>query len=145
MDLKLIKKIALIAKQMQLSELEVCDGDQKIIVKRAQAQPQQAAPAAAEYIAAPVKQEVTHSGEVDFNDMQEIKSPMIGVYYSAPSPDSAPFVSVGETVKKGQVLCIVEAMKVMNEITSEYDGEVIDICVKNGDIVEYGQTLFKIY
>jgi len=67
------------------------------------------------------------------------------VFYAAPSPGSAPFVKVGDKVKKGTVLCIIEAMKLMNEICSEYDGEIVDICVENEQIVEYGQTLFKIY
>ena len=81
----------------------------------------------------------------DFNDLQEIKSPMVGVFYEAPAEGAAPFVKVGDKVKKGDVLCIVEAMKLMNEIVSDCDGEILDICVKNGDVVEYGQTLFKIF
>ena len=73
-----------------------------------------------------------------------IKSPMVGVFYAAPSPDSDPFVTVGKKVNKGDVVCIVEAMKLMNEITAEQSGTISEICVNNGDIVEYGQTLFKI-
>lgn len=72
----------------------------------------------------------------------EVKSPMVGVFYSSPSPDSEPYVTVGSRVKKGDVLCIIEAMKLMNEITAEADGEITEICVNNGDIVEYGQPLF---
>ena len=74
----------------------------------------------------------------------EVKSPMVGVFYSAPSPESDPFVHIGNTVKKGDVLCILEAMKLMNEIQAEQDGEIVDICAKNGDVVEFGQVLFKI-
>lgn len=74
----------------------------------------------------------------------EVKSPMVGVFYAAPSPDSEPYVTVGSQVKKGDVLCIIEAMKLMNEITAEADGEITEICVHNGDIVEYGQMLFRI-
>lgn len=73
-----------------------------------------------------------------------IKSPMVGTFYSKPSPNKETFVKTGDIVKKGQVICIVEAMKLMNEIESEFDGEIAEICVKDGDIVEYGQTLFKI-
>ena len=73
-----------------------------------------------------------------------VKSPLVGTFYSASSPDSAPFVKVGDTVKKGQVLGIVEAMKLMNEIESEFDGTVKAILVKNGDLVEFGQPLFVI-
>lgn len=73
-----------------------------------------------------------------------IKSPMVGTFYSKPSPNKETFVKTGDIVKKGQVICIVEAMKLMNEIESEFDGEITEICVKDGDIVEYGQPLFKI-
>lgn len=84
------------------------------------------------------------AGGVDFNNLTEVKSPMVGVFYAAPSPDSEPFVRVGSRVKKGDVLCIIEAMKLMNEITAECDGEIVDICAQNGDIVEFSQVLFKI-
>ena len=73
-----------------------------------------------------------------------IKSPMVGTFYSRPAPNKETFAKNGDTVKKGQVICIVEAMKLMNEIESEFDGEIIEICVKDGDIVEYGTPLFKI-
>lgn len=73
-----------------------------------------------------------------------ITSPMVGTFYSSPSPDSENYVKVGDTVSKDQVLCIIEAMKLMNEIQSEYTGEIKQILVKNGDMVEYGQPLFKI-
>ena len=72
----------------------------------------------------------------------QIKSPLVGVFYEAPGEDAKPFVSVGDRVKKGQILGIIEAMKLMNEIESECDGTVKEIPVKNGDAVEYGQTLF---
>ena len=75
---------------------------------------------------------------------KEIKSPMVGTFYSSPSPKDLPYVKVGDKVKKGDVLCVVEAMKLMNEIESEYDGEIVEICVENEDMVEYGTTLFKI-
>lgn len=73
-----------------------------------------------------------------------VKSPMVGTFYESSSPDKEPFVKVGDKVHKGQVLCIVEAMKLMNEIESEFDGEIAEICVKNEDVVEYGMPLFKI-
>jgi len=86
----------------------------------------------------------TSDATIDFNHLVEVKSPMVGVFYSSPSPDAEMFVSIGSKIKKGDVLCIIEAMKLMNEITAEQDGEVVDICVNNGDIVEFGQVLFKI-
>ena len=73
-----------------------------------------------------------------------VKSPMVGTFYSKSSPDAKPYVEVGSKVKKGDILCIVEAMKLMNEIESEFDGEVVEICVKDGDVVEYGKPLFKL-
>ncbi|MBO4992308.1 MAG: acetyl-CoA carboxylase biotin carboxyl carrier protein, partial [Firmicutes bacterium] len=73
-----------------------------------------------------------------------VKSPMVGVFYEAPSPEAEPFVQEGQEVKKGQVLCIIEAMKLMNEIAAEQDGVVTRVCVKNGDIVEFGQPLLYI-
>lgn len=73
-----------------------------------------------------------------------VKSPMVGTFYLKPSPNSDPYVQVGQRVKKGDVLCIVEAMKLMNEIESEWDGEIKEILVKDGEPVEYGKTLFVI-
>ena len=73
-----------------------------------------------------------------------IKSPMVGTFYSKPSPKAEAFVKVGDKVKKGDVVCIVEAMKLMNEVESEFDGEVVEVCCKDDEMVEYGQTLIKI-
>ena len=78
------------------------------------------------------------------DDYKVIKSPMVGTFFESSSPKEEPFVKVGDKIHKGQVLCIVEAMKLMNEIESEYDGEIVEICVKNDDMVEYGMPLFKI-
>ena len=80
----------------------------------------------------------------DNDNYEELLSPMPGTFYSAPTPDDSPFVSKGEKVKKGQTLCIIEAMKIMNEIESEYDGTISDIKVTNGQAVEYNQVLFVI-
>lgn len=73
-----------------------------------------------------------------------VKSPIVGTFYSSPGTDKAPYVKVGDRVKKGQILCIVEAMKLMNEIESEEDGEIAEILVQSNDMVEYGQALFKL-
>lgn len=81
------------------------------------------------------------------NKIQEgkiIKSPMVGTFYSKPSPTSEAFVKVGNTVKKGDTLCIIEAMKLMNEIEAEYDGEIAEILIKDGEVVEFGTPLFRI-
>ncbi|MEW9096798.1 MAG: acetyl-CoA carboxylase biotin carboxyl carrier protein [Clostridiaceae bacterium] len=77
-------------------------------------------------------------------NIKTICSPIVGTFYSSPSPDKEPFVKVGSKVKKGEVLCIIEAMKLMNEIYSEVDGEVVEIMIEEGEMVEYGGGLFKI-
>ena len=77
-------------------------------------------------------------------DYKVVKSPMVGTFYSKSSPKAKPYVEVGSKVKKGDILCIVEAMKLMNEIESEFDGEVVEVCVKDGDMVDYGKPLFKL-
>ena len=82
---------------------------------------------------------------LDMAHTTAVRAPMVGVFYAAPAPGAEPFVHVGSQVKKGETLCVIEAMKVMNEVTAEADGEVVDICVKDGDLVEYGCCLMKIY
>lgn len=77
-------------------------------------------------------------------EFKVVKSPMVGTFYSKSSPDAKAYVEIGSKVKKGDILCIVEAMKLMNEIESEFDGEIVEICVKDGDMVDYGKPLFKI-
>ena len=81
----------------------------------------------------------------DYNKYRDINSPMVGIFYSAPSPDAEPFVKVGSKVKKGDTLCIIEAMKLMNDVVAEEDGEIVEICAENGSLVEFGQVLFKIF
>ena len=88
--------------------------------------------------------ETPESNTSDIDVGEELLSPMPGTFYSAPTPEDPSFVNVGDEVKKGQTLCIIEAMKIMNEIESEYDGTITDIKVNNGDPVEYNQTLFII-
>ena len=78
------------------------------------------------------------------NDKKVIKAPLIGTFYASASPDSEPYVKVGDKITKGMVICIIEAMKTMNEIESDADGEIAEILVKNGNVVEYGQLLFRL-
>ena len=99
-----------------------------------------------------VKEEFhSNSSDISKNEQKEIteegnivKSPMIGTFYMKPSPDSNPYVEVGKKKKKGTVLCIIEAMKLMNEIESEYEGKIVEILVKDGETVDYGKPLFRI-
>jgi acetyl-CoA carboxylase biotin carboxyl carrier protein len=87
--------------------------------------------------------ESTQPGDADI-ELEVVKSPIVGTFYRSPEPGAPSFVDIGTTVKKGQVLCIIEAMKLMNEIDSEYDGEIVNIYVENGQSVQYGERLFAI-
>lgn len=100
-------------------------------------------PAAAAALAAgdPPASDVTDTEGVE---LAVVKSPIVGTFYRASEPTAAPFVSVGDTVRKNQVLCLIEAMKLMNEIVSEYDGEIVQIFVENGQPVQYGERLFAV-
>ncbi|MGI5883949.1 MAG: acetyl-CoA carboxylase biotin carboxyl carrier protein [Candidatus Spyradocola sp.] len=146
-----IKVLAELVSKHKLSALEYSEGDTHLRIENAQnagapaAQPvapaaQPVQPAAPAVEVAPVAAE---DAGADFNAAKMVTSPMVGVFYASPSPSDPPFVTVGSKVKKGDVLCIIEAMKLMNEITAEEDGEIIDICATNGSVVEYGQILFK--
>ena len=90
-----------------------------------------------------VKQEINKEEE-NKEEYKVVKSPMVGTFYSKSSPNAKPYVVIGQKVKKGDILCIVEAMKLMNEIESEYDGEIAEVCVNDGEMVDYGKPLFKI-
>lgn len=116
-----------------------------VVANNMQAQPQmQAIPTAMPTIQVNTENNVVKEQQKCEENYKVIKSPMVGTFYSKPSPDKDAFVKVGDNVKKGQVVCIVEAMKLMNEIESEFDGEIVEICVNDGDVVEYGMPLFKI-
>lgn len=84
------------------------------------------------------------AGDTNATDLKVITSPMVGTFYASSAPDKPPYVKKGDKISKGQVVCIVEAMKLMNEIESEFDGDIVEVCVKDGDVVEYGMPLFKI-
>lgn len=140
-----IRELAAIMRESGLSAIEIDECGAHIKLERAGAVAATPAPAPAPALPAPAPEAPRAGGGVDFNDVVEVKSPLVGVFYAAPSPDSEPYVKVGDHVKKGDVLCIVEAMKLMNEITATQDGEVVDICAQSGSVVEYGQTLFKLY
>ena len=136
-DLETIKALAEIMKDNGLTSLSLKYDDEEISLERGSAAPvvqTAAAPAAAPTAAKAAEPEAVEGTPV--------KCPMVGVFYAAPAPDEKPYVQVGDKVRKGDVLCIVEAMKLMNEITAEQDGEIARICVEDGELVEYGQPLF---
>lgn len=141
MNIENVRLLAEIVSRNGLTSLEISEENIKIKIEKKVAAPEYHVDTSVQTASA----ETINNGLVDFNHLFEVKSPMVGVFYSASSPDSDPFVSIGDKVKKGDVLCIIEAMKLMNEITAEKDGEIVDICVKNGDVAEFGQTLYKMY
>jgi acetyl-CoA carboxylase biotin carboxyl carrier protein len=159
-DLQKIKKLIEIMKQNELVELKISHGDDEIFLKRGQAQPAfagigtDAVMAGPNVSSAPVvpnsaqsltpQEPSSASGPQLEEDFVEIKSPLVGTFYATPSPDSEPYVEVGSYVDSQAVVCIIEAMKVMNEIKTENSGTIAEILVANGEAVEYGQVLFKL-
>jgi acetyl-CoA carboxylase biotin carboxyl carrier protein len=154
MNLSEIKQLIEIVNCSDLQETIIEEGDFKITLRRfsttaaQQATPSNAAPALLQ-VPAPAPQQATPAapaapkrdadpGYVD------ICSPIVGTYYQSPSPDSPAFIAVNDTIKKGDVLCIIEAMKLMNEIEAEISGTIVEILVENGQAVEYDQPLFRV-
>ncbi|NLG53003.1 MAG: acetyl-CoA carboxylase biotin carboxyl carrier protein [Clostridiales bacterium] len=140
MDIGKIRQLADIIKQNNLESIEVKTDDIEIKIK-ANTHGHAAQPATRQVIADAAEGTIPDKIK---GGAHVVASPMVGVYYAAPAPDKEPFVRVGDRVSKGDVLCIIEAMKLMNEITSDRDGEIVEICVENGQIVEYDQPLFRI-
>jgi len=127
-----IRKYAKLMKELGLTGLEITEDNKVVRLERESSVPTRET----------VNTEKISSDEpVDYIS---ITSPIVGVFYAAPAEDADPFVTVGGRVKKGQTLCIVEAMKLMNEITAEAEGEICAVCVTNGQVVEYGTELFRI-
>ena len=131
-----IRKYAQLMKELELTGLEITEKDQVVRLERNATVTTAPVAVPAEPTAAPAKQEA--------DDGVSITSPIVGLFYAAPAENAEPYVSLGDRVKKGQTLCIVEAMKLMNEITAEFDGTIEKICVANGQMVEYGTELFRI-
>lgn len=148
MDLRKLKKLIDLVEESGIAEIEVTEGEEKVRITRATAaQPVFAAPAAIAPVAAPVAAApapaVSATPAVrDLSNAQ--KSPMVGTFYRAPGPNAPAFVEIGQQVKAGDTLCIIEAMKLMNEIEAEKSGVIKEILVDNGTPVEYGEPLFII-
>ena len=155
-DLQRIEELIEIMKRNGLVEVEIQHGEDKILLKRSQ--PQSALGKAVTVV--PMVEpgmsavrpnevqtpadEISPSGTTSQQGLVEIKSPLIGTFYATPSPDSQPYVEVGSNVDTQTVVCIIEAMKVMNEIKAETKGTIVDVLVSNGQAVEYGQVLFRV-
>ena len=148
-EIDYIEKLAKIIADNELTEISLEDGEQAITIRKDLAEvvtTTVAAPAAAP---APVVCQTTVNPAVvevekEAPKGKAITSPMVGTFYAAPSPEADPFVEVGKTISEGDVVCIVEAMKLMNEIKAECSGKVTQICVSNGDPVEFGQVLMYV-
>lgn len=139
MNVENVKALAEIAKEYNLSVLEVEDG--RVYMERggrpvpvSSVEPSSSGPA-------PLPP-VDTGEEIAFGT--PVRAPLVGVFYTAAAPGKPPFVQVGDRVSKGDTLCIIEAMKLMNEIPADHDGEIREICVQNGQVVEYGQILFRL-
>jgi acetyl-CoA carboxylase biotin carboxyl carrier protein len=157
MDLDQLKHILELVRQHDLSEFESEHDGLRLKIRKEVARP---AVAAAPTSASPVSSQpagapiaatgpsVAAAGPAtelaEEVELAIVKSPIVGTFYRSPEPEAPSFVDIGSTVKKGQVLCIIEAMKLMNEIDSEYDGEVVNVYVENGQPVQYGERLFAI-
>lgn len=144
MDLKHIKSLLQLISEADVNEVYIEEGDFKIKIKKRSDAPFVAAPVAAP-VAASVPVTTVHvPAAVVATNTVTVKSPIVGTFYAAASPDAKPFVAVGDVVTKGQALCIIEAMKIMNEIESDVSGKVVAIRAMNAQPVEYDQPLFEI-
>jgi len=148
MDIRKVKKLIELLDESGIAEIEISEGDDSVRISRygssvAAPAPVAMPPAAAVQTAAPAPASPLAMAEAE-EDGHVVPAPMVGTYYSAPSPGSAPFVQVGDRVNVGDALCIIEAMKMMNQIEAEVAGTIKSIRVQNGDPVEYGQILFVI-
>ena len=145
MDIEEIRSLAKIMEESGLTGLEISDQNTKIKLEKRQAAPVYAsAPPAGGVPAALQENSQCRQPEEAPQQYREIKCPMVGVFYAAPAPGNEPYVRVGSAVKKGDVICVIEAMKLLNEINCDQDGEIVEICAEDGSVVEYGQTLFKL-
>ena len=144
-DTDYIEKLAEIIADKGLTEISLEDGNQAITIRKEllTGAIQVAAPQAVPQ-AVPAPQAPAAAPKPEVKKGQPVTSPMVGTFYKAPSPDAKPFVEVGQTVSKGDVVCIVEAMKLMNEIETEFSGKIVEICVDDGQPVEFGQVLMYI-
>ena len=148
MDIRKIKKLIELLEQSDVAELEIHEGEESVRISRystimqsAVAQPTATIPIAPPNVTAPTS---TEAPAPVVSNGHQIKSPMVGTYYAATSPTSEPFVSVGQAVNVGDTLCLIEAMKMMNQVEADKAGKVTDILIDNGSPVEFDQVLFII-
>ena len=150
MDLRKLKSIIDLMKEGGVSEIELTEGEDRVrIVNSFDNRPSSSTPNET-VIAVNTAQEngqtsaEKQSAPAAIEKPETINAPMVGTFYRAPSPGAKPFVSVGQTVRAGETVCIIEAMKLLNEIEAEFDGTIVKVLIENGDPVEFGQPLFEI-
>jgi len=150
MDIRKVKKLIELLEESGISELEISEGEESVRISRhPRAGVQVAAQAPLTYAppltaAPPVTAATSGAERAPRNDEHTVTSPMVGTYYSSASPGAKPFVEIGSEIKVGQILCIIEAMKMMNQIESDKEGRITAMLAKNGEPVEFGQPLFII-
>lgn len=137
-----IRKYAKLMQELDLTGLEISENGSMMRLERGGSAPAPTVVTATPY--PPSAETISLPSLSDEPGVVSVLSPMVGVYYASPTEAQSPYVSVGDTVRKGDVLCIIEAMKLMNEIVSDYDGTIVEICVGNQQVVDYGHPLFRI-
>ena len=151
MDLRKIKKLIEMLQESDLNEIEVKEGEESVRINRKKESVIHASTPIS--VGQNLNQSSAPLPQIDSSemgngqaaeDLNHITSPMVGTFYRKPAPDKEPFIEVGQTVKKGDTVCIIEAMKMMNQVKSEFDGKVIAINIEDGDPVEFGQELISI-
>ena len=150
MDIRKVKKLIELLEESGISEIEIKEGEESVRISRAITSPVMAAPAPVAQVAmqqvapAPLAMGKSAEPEPEIEEGTVINSPMVGTYYASPSPGSAAFVSVGQSVKPGDTICIVEAMKILNQIECEISGTIKKLLVDDGQPVEFGQPLMVV-
>ncbi|XFA73710.1 acetyl-CoA carboxylase biotin carboxyl carrier protein [Thermosynechococcaceae cyanobacterium Okahandja] len=147
LDLNQVRELLLMFDQTSVTELSLKSGELELQLRKCEPSSSPAPPvvtAAPPPVVATAPAEVEPTPPPTNRKTVDVVAPMVGTFYRAPAPDEPPFVDVGDTVKKGQVVCIIEAMKLMNEIEAEVNGQVVEILVQNAEPIEYGQPLMRI-
>ena len=147
MDIRKVKKLIEMLENSNLEEIEIQEGEESVRLVKSTNKTQAIAPQSIVLPQDTVAQEVVDlsvTEEETKEDANSINSPMVGTFYASASPGAKPFISVGDIIAEGDVVCIVEAMKMMNEIKSDFSGTVLSVNVENSEPVEYGQSLFEI-
>jgi acetyl-CoA carboxylase biotin carboxyl carrier protein len=146
MDVRKVKKLIELLEESNITEIEITEGEESVRISRAQSP---ATPVITQPSVLPTPSKLVITPEVptpilDEENKHYIKSPMVGIFYAAPSPDSDDFVKIGTSINMGDPLCVIEAMKMMNQIEADTSGTISEVLIKNGEPVEFGQNLFII-